>query len=74
MTPSSNLLQAALDQAFTDLREGREAFQPQLTPHEVGVVTDVSTGVATVSGLPSVGFEELVQVPRRHAGHRLQCG
>jgi F-type H+-transporting ATPase subunit alpha len=29
----------------------------------VGVVTDVSTGVATVSGLPSVGFEELVKFP-----------
>jgi F-type H+-transporting ATPase subunit alpha len=63
MTPSPNLLQAAIDRAFTDLREGREAFQPQLTPHEVGVVTDVSTGVATVSGLPSVGFEELVKFP-----------
>ena len=63
MTPSPNLLQTAVDQAFTDLREGREAFQPQLTPHEVGVVTDVSTGVATVSGLPSVGFEELVKFP-----------
>src|SRR5271155_1228139 len=63
MTPSPNLLQTAVDQAFTDLREGREAFQPQLTPHEVGVVTDVSTGVAMVSGLPSVGFEELVKFP-----------
>ena len=63
MTSSPNLLQTAVDQAFTDLREGREAFQPQLTPHEVGVVTDVSTGVATVSGLPSVGFEELVKFP-----------
>ncbi len=63
MTPSPNLLQTAIDEAFMDLREGREAFQPQLTPHEVGVVTDVSTGVATVSGLPSVGFEELVKFP-----------
>ena len=74
MTPSPNLLQTAIDQAFMDLREGREAFQPQLTPHEVGVVTDVSTGVATVSGLPSVGFEELVKFPGGTAGHRLQCG
>jgi F-type H+-transporting ATPase subunit alpha len=63
MTASPNLLQTAINQAFTDLRQGREAFQPQLTPHEVGVVTDVSTGVATVSGLPSVGFEELVKFP-----------
>jgi F-type H+-transporting ATPase subunit alpha len=63
MTASPNLLQTAINQAFTDLRQGREAFQPQLTPHEVGVVTDVSTGIATVSGLPSVGFEELVKFP-----------
>jgi len=63
MTASPNLVQTALDQAFTDLREVREAFRAQLTPHEVGVVTDVSTGVATVSGLPNVGFEELVKFP-----------
>jgi F-type H+-transporting ATPase subunit alpha len=30
---------------------------------EVGIVTNVSTGIATVSGLSSVGFEELVQFP-----------
>ena len=36
---------------------------PQLTPHEVGIVTNVSTGIATFSGLPSVGFEELVKFP-----------
>ena len=41
----------------------REAFTPQLTPREVGIVTNVSTGIATVSGLPGVGFEELVQFP-----------
>ena len=29
----------------------------------MGIVTNVSTGIATVSGLPSVGFEELVPFP-----------
>jgi len=51
----------AIGHAFADLRQAREAFVPQLTPREVGLVTNVSTGIATVSGLPSVGFEELVQ-------------
>ncbi len=63
MSNSPNLLQTSLDQAFTDLRESREKFNPQLTPREVGIVTNVSTGIATVSGLPSVGFEELVKFP-----------
>ena len=63
MSNSSNLLQTSLDQAFTDLRESREKFNPQLIPREVGVVTNVSTGIAMVSGLPSVGFEELVKFP-----------
>src|SRR5208282_4583699 len=30
---------------------------------EVGTITTVSTGIATVSGLPGVGFEELVKFP-----------
>jgi F-type H+/Na+-transporting ATPase subunit alpha len=60
---SPGILQAALDDAFNGLRQARETFTPQLCPREVGVVTHVSTGIATVSGLPGVGFEELVQFP-----------
>jgi F-type H+-transporting ATPase subunit alpha len=41
--------------------QAREAFAPQLTPREVGAITSVSTGIATVDGLPGVGFEELVK-------------
>ena len=62
MTPPG-ILQTALDAAFTRLRQAREAFTPQLIPREVGVITNVSTGIATVSGLPGVGFEELVRFP-----------
>jgi F-type H+/Na+-transporting ATPase subunit alpha len=52
-----------LDQAFTNLRQAREAFVPHLTPKEVGTITSVSTGIATVSGLQGIGYEELVQFP-----------
>jgi F-type H+-transporting ATPase subunit alpha len=63
MNPPPSIVQTALDRAFAGLREAREAFKPQLTPHEVGIVTNVSTGIATVTGLPSVGSEELVSFP-----------
>ncbi len=32
-------------------------------PREVGIVTSVSTGIVKVSGLPNVGFEELLRFP-----------
>jgi F-type H+-transporting ATPase subunit alpha len=41
----------------------REAFMPQLTLREVGTITSVATGIAKVSGLPGVGFDELVMFP-----------
>ncbi len=32
-------------------------------PREIGIVKSVSTGIVKVSGLPNVGFEELLQFP-----------
>jgi F-type H+-transporting ATPase subunit alpha len=56
-------LQTVLDSAFAGIRQIREAFTPQLTPREVGVIASVTTGIAKVSGLPGVGFDELVMFP-----------
>jgi F-type H+-transporting ATPase subunit alpha len=56
-------LQAAVDHAFASVHRGLEAFQPKLTPREVGIVTSVAVGIATVSGLPGVGYEELIRFP-----------
>jgi F-type H+/Na+-transporting ATPase subunit alpha len=56
-------LQAALDQLFIAMDRQRSAFEPALHLHEVGQVTAVSTGIATVSGLPGVGYEEILQFP-----------
>jgi len=58
-TPPDSL-RIVLDRAFSSLKEGRESFLPALEAHEVGTVTSVSTGIATVSGLPGVGLDELV--------------
>ncbi|OIQ91655.1 ATP synthase subunit alpha [mine drainage metagenome] len=56
-------LQRVFDHAFAGLRQARERFEPRLIPREVGTITTVSTGIATVSGLPGVGFEELIRFP-----------
>ena len=56
-------LQNVFDSTFAGISQVREAFTPQLTPHEVGTIMTVSTGIAKVSGLPGVGFEELVKFP-----------
>jgi F-type H+-transporting ATPase subunit alpha len=49
--------------AFTELDDVREAFTPQLEPREIGTVTSIATGIAKVSGLPGVGFEEVLKFP-----------
>ncbi|MDP3072270.1 MAG: F0F1 ATP synthase subunit alpha, partial [Opitutaceae bacterium] len=62
-TPETDTLESVFDRAFADLSRTREQFTPQLTPREVGTIINVSTGIARVSGLPSVGSEELLKFP-----------
>ena len=63
MSASLEPLQSVFDRAFSGLSQVRDHFVPQLVTREVGTITTVSTGIATVSGLPSVGFEELLEFP-----------
>ncbi|MDW7710192.1 MAG: alternate F1F0 ATPase, F1 subunit alpha [Deferrisomatales bacterium] len=56
-------LRDVFEQAFAGIRRVRETYAPQLAPREVGTITSVSTGIARVSGLPGVGFDELLQFP-----------
>jgi F-type H+-transporting ATPase subunit alpha len=63
MNAAPENLQAVFDKAFGDLGRARESFAPELSAREVGTITRVSTGIATVSGLHGVGFEELVAFP-----------
>jgi F-type H+-transporting ATPase subunit alpha len=63
MTTEPESLQSVFDRAFAGMGQAREAFAPQLTPREVGTISSIATGIAKVSGLPSVGFEELVKFP-----------
>ena len=61
MNAEPESLPDVLDHAFAGLAQAREAFTAQLLPREVGTITSVTTGIAMVSGLPGVGFEELVK-------------
>ena len=63
MTAKSETLQSAFDSAFAGIGQTRKVFAPQLAPREVGTITSIATGVAKVSGLPEVGFEELIRFP-----------
>ncbi|MEO8559494.1 MAG: alternate F1F0 ATPase, F1 subunit alpha [Rhodospirillales bacterium] len=63
MTAEPEDLQGLFDSTFAAIGQAREAFAPQLTPREVGTIASIATGIAKVSGLASVGYEELVQFP-----------
>ncbi len=59
---------SALDRGFAALAQARAAFAPALVPREVGTITQVTTGIARVSGLPGAGFDELLTFPGDLAG------
>ena len=56
-------LHTLFNTTFAGMSRARENFAPGLTPHEVGRITSISTGIARVSGLPRVGFEEVLDFP-----------
>jgi F-type H+/Na+-transporting ATPase subunit alpha len=56
-------LQNIFDRAFTGIHHAREKYKPQIVIREIGRVKNVSTGIANVSGLPGIGFEELLRFP-----------
>jgi len=63
MNVETESLKNIFDSTFVGISQVREEFKLQLTPHEVGTVISVATGIAKVSGLPGVGFDELVLFP-----------
>ena len=63
MSPEPESLQNVFNSTFAAISQVRGTFAPQLTLHEVGTITSISTGIARVSGLPGVGFEELLEFP-----------
>jgi F-type H+-transporting ATPase subunit alpha len=53
MSPDSLL--AGVDRAFAGMKQARKAYVPSFSAREMGTITTVSTGIATVIGLPGVG-------------------
>jgi F-type H+/Na+-transporting ATPase subunit alpha len=60
---SSEPLKAILEQTFAAIDSGCEAFAPRLQPREFGRILSLASGIAKVSGLPGVGFEEVLLFP-----------
>jgi F-type H+/Na+-transporting ATPase subunit alpha len=56
-------LKDVVDQAFAGIVQMQADIKPRLSPQEVGAIVSVTTGIAKVSGLPGVGFEELLKFP-----------
>lgn len=61
--PKLENLQGVFDSAFSRISQANESFKPHLAPVEVGAIINITTGIAKVSGLPGVGFEELLEFP-----------
>jgi F-type H+-transporting ATPase subunit alpha len=51
----------SVDRALESIQQATERWSAGLTPIEEGVITTVLNGIAKISGLPGVGFEELVR-------------
>ncbi len=58
-----NDLNITIDNTFEQLNVGNDNHVFAFAPRETGAVMSVSTGIVKVSGLPNVGFEELLEFP-----------
>jgi len=63
MSTAPENLAGVFDRTFAGIGQALATFTPQLIPREVGTIISLATGIAKVSGLPGVGFEELVSFP-----------
>lgn len=63
MPMASNQPEAIIGRAISEIENARLSFDFNLHTQEVGVITSLATGVAQVTGLPHVGFEEVVRFP-----------
>ncbi len=67
---STDLDQTIAD-AFLEISHSRQNHDPAIQFREKGVVKRVSAGIATVTGLPGAGFEELLEFPNKLYGMAL---
>jgi hypothetical protein len=70
MSAPSDSLQSVFDRAFAGIGQVRKPSRRNSHRGRSGTITSVSTGIAKVSGLPGVGFEELVNFPAMFSASR----
>jgi len=63
MTMPAENLRSIVDSTFALIGQARDAHAHHISTREVGTVTSLSTGIARVSGLSGVCFEEVVKFP-----------
>src|SRR5690606_39339631 len=61
-------LDQILEDTFLEISDSRQNYDPAIQFREMGIVKNVSAGIATVTGLPGTGFEELSEVPNNLYG------
>lgn len=61
MSPQHDELEERFDRTFDLISRTLTEFRPDLQPREIGVTSNVATGIAKVSGLPGVGYGELLR-------------
>ncbi|MEO8760235.1 MAG: alternate F1F0 ATPase, F1 subunit alpha, partial [Bacteroidia bacterium] len=61
-------LDKIIETTFGQISRGLEQYVPVLELQEVGIVLSIASGIVKVSGLPGVGFEELLKFPNNMSG------
>ncbi len=61
MDIANKRLEDILDSALAKMGRARAAWTPRLALREFGTITSIASGIAKVSGLPGVGFEEVLR-------------
>jgi F-type H+-transporting ATPase subunit alpha len=63
MSSNPDFLKENVENIFSSMQKARQSFEPELKLREVGNIISIATGIAKVSGLPGVGFEEVLIFP-----------
>ena len=61
-------LNKIVDDTFEGITQSSSVHEADVQIREMGIVKNVSAGIATVSGLPNTGFEELLEFPNNVFG------
>jgi F-type H+-transporting ATPase subunit alpha len=61
MSVANKSLQGVFDSALEQMGRARAAWTPRLALREFGTITSMASGIAKISGLPGIGFEEVVR-------------